>query len=157
MRPLESLSRRQRQATPPAFAAWLVDRVRKLCGPGYVACLWIAETSVYHQMLGCDLWPESRDARLYEGPYPVICHPPCGPWGKYRSNCFHSREHGLRALELVHRWGGVIEHPVGSHLFRQWGKTPLEGVTVELVNQGDFGHLAVKPTLLYWYRGEGRE
>lgn len=29
-----------------------------------------------------DLWPKSRDARLYAGPWPVVAHAPCERWCK---------------------------------------------------------------------------
>lgn len=50
-------------------------------------------------------------------------------------------------MDLVHKWGGVVEHPVGSALFAVHGM----GGRVNRVNQSDYGHLAKKPTLLYWY------
>ena len=58
------------------------------------------------------LW--DRDATAYDGPHPVIAHPPCGPWGlfawRYKGgegakNC------AIRAVQQVRRWGGVLEHP----------------------------------------------
>ncbi len=47
----------------------------------------------------------------------------------------------------VHRVGGVVEQPVGSSLFRELGQ---DGLVLE-IDQGDFGHAARKPTLLYLY------
>ncbi len=136
MRPMENLSERQRRSTPLPFARYLLARVLALCPSERVAGLWPL----------VDCWPERRDARLYAGPWPVICHPPCGCWGKYSAICRHSKGHGILAVEFVHRWGGVIEQPVGSQLFRLHSR----GGTIEQVNQGDYGHAALKPTLLYW-------
>lgn len=148
MRPLENLSRRQREATPEPFARHLVDRVKRHFDTDRVAVLWVQEDSVYNRIEGCDCWPRSRDAWKYDGPHPVICHPPCGPWGKYKARCGQSRECGVMAMEFVERYGGVVEQPLGSELFRLHGR--WWGQTLELVNQADFCHMALKPTLLYW-------
>ena len=49
-------------------------------------------------------------------------------------------------MEFVHRFGGVVEQPVGSALFAVSGRTGI----AEKINQWDFGHYSLKPTLLYW-------
>lgn len=147
IRPLESLSRRQRQLTPAPFARLLLNLVRDFCHTDRVAVLWCDPMSLYSRLVPAErLWTPARDARLYPGPHPIVAHPPCGPWGKYRSNCHHAREDGVIAMDLVHRWGGVVEHPVGSSLFAEHGTAA--GMLL-CVNQGDFGHYAIKPTLLY--------
>lgn len=144
--PAENLSRKQRQATPPRFAAYLVNRVREIFDVHQIAALWVAETTVYRRIMGVDCWPLSRNAFLFQGPGPVVCHPPCGAWGKHRHNCFHGLDGGIAAMEFVHRFGGVIEQPLGSRLFDVYGL----GGRIEAVNQSDFGHRSLKPTLLYW-------
>jgi hypothetical protein len=48
-------------------------------------------------------------------------------------------------MELVHRWGGIVEQPLGSQLFRIAGRAG----TVTRVDQGEYGHVCRKPTLLY--------
>lgn len=147
-RPLEKLSRRQREATPLAFAEYLISRVRRSHNCQVVAVLWVQTGTVYESIPGVDVWGVARDARTYKGPHPVVCHPPCGPWGKYRSRCKQDRQHGIVAVEMVERWGGVIEHPVGSSLFREHAGF-MRG-RLETVEQGHWGHPARKPTLLYW-------
>lgn len=147
LRPLENLSSKQRKATPLLFALHLVGRIREAFGVEDVSVLWVAERSIYHSIPGCDCWPESRDAFKYDGNGPVICHPPCGPWGKYRDWCHESIDHGIKAMEFVHRFGGVVEHPVGSPLFTVYGR----GGDIERLDQEKFGHQARKPTRLYWF------
>ena len=57
-----------------------------------VAALYVQEDGCYVGLPDVDPWPESRDARLYEGPWPVVAHPPCA--------------RGCRLAGLVEkRWG----------------------------------------------------
>lgn len=50
-----------------------------------IAALYVAEGGVYSGLSDVEIWPESRDARLYAGPWPVVAHPPCQRWGRYWS------------------------------------------------------------------------
>lgn len=121
-----------------------------------VAALYIDPRGPYPKIACVDCWDLRRDATKYDGPWPVVAHPPCGPWGALR----HLYKGGERALALVavdqvRRWGGVLEHPAHSRLFDHCslprpGELPDEfgGVTVA-VSQVDFGHVARKPTWLY--------
>jgi hypothetical protein len=151
MRPCEKLSSRQRKATPPLFADYLIGRVKSMFGVEAVAVLWVARDSVYWSFWPeVELWGVGRDANSYAGPHPIIAHPPCGPWGNFKWKCFRDKKaDGVKAIELVHRWGGVIEHPVGSTLFADHGRP---GAAIERVNQADYGHQALKPTLLYFVK-----
>ena len=133
-----------------------------------VAALYVEEDGAYYGMPGVDPWPESRDARTYAGPYPIIAHPPCERWGRYWSGgpsarvrrklgddggCFEA------ALSAARRFGGVLEHPDGSHAFRRFSlATPpkaggwvrcIDGGWTCCVEQGHYGHPARKATWLY--------
>jgi len=124
--------------------------------PPSVAALYIDEHGPYATLGGVDPWGERRDARRYAGPHPVVAHPPCGPWGNLRALC-RLQDASLASLAVaqVRRWGGVLEHPVGSRLWSAcdlpapgaepdaWG-----GVTIR-VDQVAWGHACRKPTLLY--------
>lgn len=105
-----------------------------------------------------DAFATDLDARSYAGPHPVVAHPPCGPWGRFWWNYKGgegSRSCGLRAADQVREWGGLLEHPEHSGLWKaaglptpEDGRDALGGYTV-LVRQCDFGHPCVKPTWLY--------
>ena len=135
-----------------------------------IAALYILEDGPYIGRDDVDPWPESRDARSYEGPHPVVAHPPCKRWGRYWSggpSAKVRREKGAdggcfrAAMGSVIRWGGVLEHPEGSHAWNAFGiaKPPKSGGWVNAglytpgwtccVEQGHYGHPARKATWLY--------
>lgn len=138
-----------------------------------IAALYVQTGGCYFGLSGVDPWDEQRDARRYVGPYPVVAHPPCQRWGKlWAGQPLHIKRTGERktkgddggcfaaALAAVRRWGGVLEHPWGSHAWPHFGlnKPPLEGGWIAAdfeggwtccVEQGRYGHYARKPTLLY--------
>lgn len=129
---------------------------------GNVAALYIDPRGPYPKLLGSEFcWDEERDARKYAGPWPVIAHPPCGPWGYMRSLSRESREVKLLAplaLAAVYEYGGVLEHPQGSKLWDMYdlprpGELPDKyGGRTFVVDQCDFGHPARKRTWLYCVR-----
>ena len=122
-----------------------------------VAALFVRPDSVYKQMPGIDAWDELRDARRYKGPHPVVAHPPCRLWScmKHFSTApLSEKSLAYVAIKAVRSFGGVLEHPKGSSL---WKEAPLPlvgeldgwgGYTIE-VEQFWFGHKAEKKTLLY--------
>jgi hypothetical protein len=132
-----------------------------------VAALYVDPRGPYAGLPGVDLWDESRDARLYRGPYPVVAHPPCARWGQLAKivegrygipagvddGCFEA------ALRSVRTYGGVLEHPAISLAWKTFGLTPphrggwyraddLGGWSCE-VDQSHYGHKARKATWLY--------
>lgn len=122
-----------------------------------IAALYIDPRGPYPSLIGPEhCWDESRDARLYAGPLPVVAHPPCGPWGCLRHLCTkQSRELAPLAVEQVRRWGGVLEHPRGSKLWEACN-LPLPGAPPDTyggwtlqVSQCNWGHPARKWTWLY--------
>lgn len=147
VRPLEHLSHKARCLTPLPFAKYLVE----LVGAEKIAVLWTERRTLYWQLWPrVEIWGRGRDARKYAGPHPIIGHPPCGPWGNYKAVCRQSKEDGIIAMRLVHEFGGVIEQPIGSSLFREHGST---GEVIK-VNQGDYGHPSIKSTALYLVRSQ---
>ena len=123
-----------------------------------IAALYVdVKGGPYPHINGVECWGlPYRNALHYEGPYPVVAHPPCGAWGRLRH--LHKKRDGLcapLAVDQVRMWKGVLEHPAGSLL---WDAEALPrpgqpedqfgGYTVE-VNQCDWGHPCKKPTWLY--------
>src|SRR5690606_33571108 len=69
------------------------------------------------------------------------------------------RDLALLAVEQVRTFGGVLEHPAGSLLWREAGLPPPESMFADQyggrsyeVAQGDYGHVAPKLTWLYAVR-----
>lgn len=150
-----------------------------------IAALFVETGGSYFKAPDVDPWDECRDARQYPGPWPVVAHPPCQRWGKLwagqpawiartgerkakgdDNGCFEA------ALKSVRKWGGVLEHPEGSHAWATFGlnKPPRAGGWVSsdfgafnesetglgtgwtcCVEQGRYGHYARKPTWLLVY------
>lgn len=140
---------------------------------GKVAALYVRTNGCYFGLDQVDPWDEPRDARNYSGPNPVVAHPPCQRWGKMwfgqplalakgaprkilgdDGGCFKA------ALHAVRTYGGVLEHPKGSHAWEYFGLkkpnneggwTPPDayGGRSCCVEQGKYGHYARKATWLY--------
>ncbi len=141
--------------------------------PNEVAALYVETDGTYFDLAGIDAWDEERDARQYAGPHPVVAHPPCQRWGKmWFGQPLTVKRTGVRkikgddggcfaaALRAVRTYGGVLEHPWGSHAWAHFGlNTPprsggwiaadFGGGWTCCVEQGRYGHYARKPTLLY--------
>ncbi len=134
-----------------------------------IAALFVSARGPYIGLPDVDPWDIDRDARLYDGPWPVVAHPPCERWGRFANGgpsarvprvkgddcgCFSS------ALASVRKWGGVLEHPSGSAAWAAFGlRTPprvggwvaadWDGGWTCCVDQGHYGHRGQKATWLY--------
>lgn len=129
-----------------------------------VAALFIDPLGPYPRMPDVDAWDESRDAMNYDGPLPVVSHPPCGAWGSLRHLRVPNRERrddancGPRAVGQVRIWGGVLEQPARSKLWAHCSlpnpgdPTDAYGGRSLEVCQVDWGHVARKRTWLYLVR-----
>lgn len=134
-----------------------------------LSALFVQPNGCYADLEGVDPWPESRDARKYNGPNTVIAHPPCQLWGPM-ANVNYARwggEHNRpgndggcfkSALDSVNRFGGVLEHPAKTKAWSKYGLTKPErakwvksgiGWVCE-VWQSAYGHRANKATWLYF-------
>lgn len=136
-----------------------------------IAALFVDPAGIYASIPGVEIWDETRDARSYDGPWPVVAHPPCERWGRYWAGQPGSPRRKAKgddggcfaaALAAVRRWGGVLEHPQASGAFAAFGLTrpPENGGWVAAdwpehdgwscyVEQGAYGHQALKRTWLY--------
>jgi len=136
--------------------------------PPTVAALFVETGGVYFDLPGVDPWDEARDARLYDGPHPVVAHPPCSRWcrlaGLVEARWGHKRgdDGGCfeAALNAVRTWGGVLEHPAYSDAWDAyglpvpnrrggWHSTLWDDGWSCHVEQGRYGHPAKKATWLY--------
>ena len=136
-----------------------------------IAALYVETDGAYFNLDGIEPWDETRDARSYAGPYPVVAHPPCQRWGQMAIVNFarwggeHNRlgnDNGCfaAALAAVRQWGGVLEHPAKTRAWDEFGLTKPAGPgwhrcvgggwTCE-VWQSAYGHRANKATWLYYH------
>ena len=138
-----------------------------------IAALYVESGGGYFNVPEVEPWDIARDARLYAGPHPVVAHPPCERWGSFWPGSPVQVSRGIRfkkgddggcfaaALDAVRRFGGVIEHPRGSHAWAHFGipRPPNDGGWhwaadgkgwTCCVYQGHYGHKALKPTWLYY-------
>jgi hypothetical protein len=137
-----------------------------------IAALFVETGGCYFGLPDVDPWDEARDARLYDGPHPVVAHPPCQRWGRYWRGSPYAVARGLNdfkkgddggcfefTLETLLRVGGVAEHPADSAAWDAFGlnKPPRcggwvmanwEGLWTCYVEQGHYGHFSRKPTWL---------
>lgn len=130
-----------------------------------VAVLFARADSIYKTMPGCDVYDIERDARTFTGGAPIVGHPPCRAWG--RLSYFAKPRPGERELapwcvDRIREWGGVLEHPEASKLWREKplpapGERDAWGGWSLVVDQDWWGHRAEKRTRLYIVGCEPRD
>lgn len=136
-----------------------------------VAALYVDRKGPYWGRPEVDAWDADRDARLYDGPLPIVAHPPCGRWcrlAKFVESQYPSFRVGddggcfAAALAALRRVGGVLEHPAWSMAWAYYGliapvvggwTRAIDGVWTCEVNQAAYGHQATKAT---WIAYVGR-
>lgn len=137
--------------------------------PHLIAALYVEKKGCYAGLPGVDCWGIDRDARTYNGPWPVLAHPPCQLWGRFAHVNFarwggeHNRPGNdggcfSAALESVKTWGGVLEHPAFTDAWKAHGlRRPERGrwtrhdwYWVTEVSQAAYGHPARKLTWLLY-------
>ncbi|MEN8658306.1 MAG: hypothetical protein ABF313_09730 [Marivita sp.] len=134
-----------------------------------IAALYVQKDGCYYGLEGVDPWDEERDARLYNGPHPVVAHPPCQRWGNLARVNFArwGGQHNMpgndggcfeAALRCVETYGGVLEHPRSSRAFAEYGIPRPIGIGWQRAKDGwvcevwqsAYGHRANKATWLYY-------
>jgi hypothetical protein len=129
--------------------------------------LYVEKGGIYYEIPDVDQWPEDRDARGYNGPFPVVAHPPYQRWSSLAKLC--ESKYGIKAeqdggcfehaLNCVRKFGGVLEHPSRSLAFKKyllptptkfgvWEYWPDDNSWTIQFNQSTYGHKSQKPTWL---------
>ena len=122
-----------------------------------VAVLFARADSTYKALPDVEVFDMERDARTYDGPWPVVAHPPCRAWGRLRAFANprpDERNLGRLAVALVREFGGVLEHPAGSTLWSAQklprpGERDQYGGWTLAAPQKWWGHKAEKDTWFY--------
>lgn len=123
-----------------------------------ISALFVKKDSIY-KTLGVDCFDVDRDARTWMGGNSIICHPPCRAWGRlaqFAKPREDERALAVLSVDLIRKWGGVLEHPYGSTLWNDLqinlpmpGQRDVFGGFTICINQSWFGHKAQKKTMLY--------
>jgi len=133
-----------------------------------IAALFVETNGVYFGLPDVDPWDIERDARKYDGPWPVVAHPPCARYCRFAKQiqwrggkrvgdddgCFAS------ALKNVRHYGGILEHPAESLAWKifnldrpagsGWQRSLYENAWCCRMHQSAYGHRARKSTWLYF-------
>lgn len=122
-----------------------------------IPVLFTSKNSLYLEDPRFDCYGEDRDAMTWTGTVPAIYHPPCRLFSvlKGLSNAGKCEKfYGYYSIMSARRFGGIVEHPNGSTLFKEMGcdlsgKVDQYGGFLRKVNLSWFGFPAEKQTLIY--------
>jgi len=113
-----------------------------------IAVLCANVNSVYKSFPDLEVYDKNRNAYTFPGGSPIIAHPPCQQWSRlkhFAKGDQAEKDLAFFCLEMVNKYGGILEHPIGSHFFKAAGITKTYSI-----NQSWFGFPAKKTTLLYF-------
>lgn len=137
-----------------------------------VTALYVETGGVYFGLPDVDPWDEARDARRYEGPWPVVAHPPCASWSAWAGmrEAVYGKPRGedggcfAHAVQAVRKFGGIIEQPAHSKAWERFNLpepiagphwcASLDGGWACEVDQAEWGLRCHKWTWLYCYGTE---
>lgn len=118
---------------------------------------FVANRSNYKKVNGFDCYDEKRNALLFPPVEPAIYHPPCRLFSKLR--CFSNAPVSEKwcaywAMYFVRVYGGVVEHPFDSQIWKIHGISQVNVVDEFggfwlVVDQHWFGFPTRKRTGLY--------
>lgn len=127
-----------------------------------VTALFTRRNTPYRLIPGVECYDINRNALTYDGQDPVICHPPCRSWGRFKHRAKPEpgeKDLAFFAVAAVQRCGGILEHPEGSTLWAAAHLPPPGGLPDKfggrtiVIDQSSFGHRARKRTWLYHVGG----
>lgn len=130
--------------------------------PRKVAALCVHARSHYFSIPGVECYDRRRDALTFSGGMPIVAHPPCRSFSlrlhRQAKPEPGEKELALFCCDMLRQWGGVLEHPCQSLLWREAAiPTPAQpkdssGVWSMEVLQSWWGHPAPKRTWLAFCR-----
>lgn len=122
-----------------------------------IPVLYVAEKSHYYS-LPVSCFDKTRDALTFKGFHSFVAHPPCRLFSrlrKFSTAPISEVVHGIMSIIWVQWYGGIVEHPAKSLLWRIM-KLPMPGASYDQfggftiqVQQSDFGAKYTKKTWLY--------
>jgi hypothetical protein len=137
------------------WAGFFFDTLRAM-----IAALFVQKHGIYYDLADVDPWDESRNAMNYQGPHPVVAHPPCTRWCQLAGLVQARYPHYKKGED-----GGMFEfalrtvrpaYGLAPPSYEGWQQT-LCGGWVAHVEQGRHGHRARKATWLYAYGVRARD
>lgn len=122
-----------------------------------ISVLFARSDSIYKRIPDCDVWDLGRNALKWPGGNPLIAHPPCRLWGRLRGLANYvegEKELALFAVDKIRIFGGVLEHPFASLLWKaaslpRPGQFDQFGGWTLAAPQFWWGHKAYKATWFY--------
>ena len=123
-----------------------------------IPVLFTQKNSNYNKIQIIDCYDEKRDALSFNARIPLIAHPPCRKFSKLRGlSTAPTKEKQLAffALAQVRMFGGILEHPRSSTLWKEGnfnldGSVDSYGGFLRSVDLSWFGFPARKKTMLYF-------
>ena len=123
-----------------------------------IPVLFTQENSNYNKIKIFDCYDIKRDALSFNGRIPLIAHPPCRKFSKLRGLStapLSEKKLAFFALAKVRQFGGILEHPRSSTLWKDGnfnldGSVDSYGGFLRSVDLSWFGFPARKKTMLYF-------